>query len=158
MNQSISIYFSGRHKNTNPEEKKNNCTQAHYVSCTCVKWSKLQLKVDKLDSIASHLTAKQAANHMQHKSPYCVGEWLPSDQKVIDNWLGDLITEVKAKSNDKYQLLLVLHPAAEDEEKAMAEIKPAVTNATGKDLSLHQPVEDLKNAILSDPEINMFFH
>ena len=91
--------------------------------------------------------------------PYCVGHWLPSDQNVIDNWLGDLITEVKAKSNDKYQLLLALHPAAEDEETAMGEIKPAaVTNATDKDLNLHQPVEDLKNAILSDPEINMFFH
>ena len=92
--------------------------------------------------------------------PFGVGEWLPSDQKVIDNWLDDLITEVKAKSSDKYQLLLALHPEAENEEAAMGEIKPAVTNCnvTDEDLNFHQPVEDLKNAILSDPEINMFFN
>ncbi|RMX49067.1 hypothetical protein pdam_00003954 [Pocillopora damicornis] len=33
--------------------------------------------------------------------PYRVGQWIPSDQKVIDKWLANLITEVKSKSKDK---------------------------------------------------------
>ncbi|KAJ7388297.1 hypothetical protein OS493_038666 [Desmophyllum pertusum] len=91
--------------------------------------------------------------------PYRVGQWLPSDKKVIDEWLANLIKEVKVKSKDKLELIFALHPPAEDEETAMGELQSTATlSATDKDLHLHAPVEDLKNAILSDPEINMFFH
>ncbi|KAJ7381819.1 hypothetical protein OS493_038868, partial [Desmophyllum pertusum] len=91
--------------------------------------------------------------------PYRVGQWLPSDKKVLDEWLANLIKEVKVKSKDKLELIFALHPPAEDEETAMGELQSTATlSATDKDLHLHAPVEDLKNAILSDPEINMFFH
>ena len=53
--------------------------------------------------------------------PYRVGQWIPSDQKVIDKWLANLITEVKSKSKDKLALLMALHPPAEDEETARGE-------------------------------------
>jgi phosphatidylserine decarboxylase len=88
--------------------------------------------------------------------PYRVGQWLPSDRKVLDEWLANLIKEVKVKSKDKLELILALHPSAEDEETAMGELQPTAT--TDKGLNLHPPVEDLKNAILTDSEINMFFH
>ncbi|KAJ7388298.1 hypothetical protein OS493_038667 [Desmophyllum pertusum] len=91
--------------------------------------------------------------------PYSVGQWLPSDKKVLDEWLANVIKEVKVKSKDKLELIFALHPPAEDEETAMGELQSTATlSATDKDLHLHAPVEDLKNAILSDPEINMFFH
>ena len=92
------------------------------------------------------------------RRPYRVGQWLPSDRKVVDKWLANLIKEVKVKSKDKLDLILALHPQAEDETTALGGLESAATNATNKDLGLHPPVEDLKNAILSDPEINMFFH
>ena len=90
--------------------------------------------------------------------PYRVGQWLPSDKKVIDEWLANLIKEVKVKSKDKLELIMAHHPPAEDEETAMGGLQSAATHAADKDLNLHPPVEELKNAILTDPEINMFFH
>ena len=90
--------------------------------------------------------------------PYRVGQWLPSDRKVVDEWLANVIKEVKVKSKDKLALIMALHPPAEDEEKASGGLQVAATSATDKDLGLHPPVEELKNAILTDPEINMFFH
>ena len=87
-----------------------------------------------------------------------VGQWLPSDRNVIDEWLANLIQEVKVKSKDKLELIMALYPPTEDEGTAMGGLQSAATNATDKDLGLHPPVEALKNAILSDPEINMFFH
>ena len=92
--------------------------------------------------------------------PYRVGQWLPSDKKFLDEWLANLIKEVEANYSDKLQFIMALHPPAEDEERAMGgpPPPPPPPNATDKDLCLHPPVEDLKNAILTDPEINMFFH
>lgn len=90
--------------------------------------------------------------------PYRVGQWLPSDKKVIDKWLANLIEEVKVKSKQKLDLIFALHPPTEDEKTAMGGLQPAVTDADAKKLVLHAPVQDLLNAILSDPEINMFFH
>ena len=91
-------------------------------------------------------------------TPYRVGQWLPSDRKVIDEWLANVIKEVEVKYKDKLDLLLALYPPTEDEEEASSGHQVAVTTATDKDLGLHPPVEALKNAIHSDPEINMFFH
>ena len=148
---------------------------------------------------------------------YRVGQWLPPDRKVTDEWLANVIQECKVKSKDKLDTLLALHPLPKDEEttkvglqstvakvKAMGRNQPtgtaaarkpihskpdrpmagllssdtkandkarhhklveaisgipsAVTKATGKELVLHKPVDDLKNAILTDPQINMLFH
>ena len=90
--------------------------------------------------------------------PYRVGQWIPSDQKVLDKWLANFITEVKSKSKDKLALLMALHPPAEDEEIASGETPPVVAHGTEEDLDLHPPVKELLKAIISDPEINMFFH
>ena len=89
--------------------------------------------------------------------PYRFGQWLPSDRKVTDEWLANLIQEVKVKSKDKLDLLTGLHPPDENEESAMAGLRAATVAAEVK-LNLHKPVQDLLDAILSDPEINMFFH
>ena len=40
--------------------------------------------------------------------PYRVGQWIPSDQKVLDKWLDNLITEVKSKSKDNLALLMAV--------------------------------------------------
>ena len=97
--------------------------------------------------------------------PRRVGQWLPSDPKVLDEWLENLIKEVTA--NPKCQRMLKAiedhHPQAEDEEKAEATMvklppSPPPAHGTPPDWGLHPPVEALKNAILTDPEINMFFN
>ena len=91
--------------------------------------------------------------------PYRFGQWLPSDRKVTDQWLANLIAKVEINSKDKLELISGLHPPDEDEKSAMAQgLRAATVAAEVKDLHLHKPVEDLLNAILSDPEINMFFH
>lgn len=91
--------------------------------------------------------------------PYRFGQWLPSDKKVTDEWLANLIKEVKANSKDKLELIMGLHPPDESEESAMVQgLRAATVEKEVKDLHLHKPVQDLLDAILSDPEINMFFH
>ncbi|XP_033109829.1 L-tryptophan decarboxylase-like [Anneissia japonica] len=94
---------------------------------------------------------------MSCSKPYRVGQWLPSDKKVLDKWLANLIKDVEVKSKDKLELLMSGHPPAEDEAKAMGELRSTATLSV-TNLHLHKPVEDLMNAILTDPEINMFFH
>lgn len=90
---------------------------------------------------------------------YRVGQWLPSDRKVLDEWLANLVKEVEVKDKDKLELIMALHPPAEDEETAMGELQSkAFLSVIDTDLDLHPPVEGLMNAIISDPEINMFFH
>ena len=91
--------------------------------------------------------------------PYRVGQWLPSDKKVLDNWFANVIKEVKVKHRDKLNLMYALHPPDEDDEKALGGLRsPSVAKGTAEDLKLHKPVQELMDAILSDPEINMFFH
>ena len=99
--------------------------------------------------------------------PCSLDQWLPSDRKVVDKWLADLIKEVKANSKDKLELISSLHPPDEDtdedededEESAMGGLRsPAVAANIREKLILHPPVQALLDAILSDPEINMFFH
>jgi len=116
---------------------------------------------------------------MASKSSF--GRWLPSDRKAIDRWLANLIEEVKVEYKDKLEMIMALHPPTHYEESAIgghatASIADAKSRMHGprllpeckeppsdvkhkiKDLGLHQPVQNLLEAILSDPEINMFFH
>ena len=101
---------------------------------------------------------RTTCNIIMSSKPYRVGQWIPSDQKVLDKWLANLITEVKSKSKDKLALLMALHPPAEDEETARGENQLTVAEGTEEDLGLHPPVQELLKAITSDPELNMFFH
>ena len=64
----------------------------------------------------------------------------------------------QCKYKDKLEMILALHPQAEDNETALCALRSADTKITDKHLRLHKPVEDLKNAILTDPAIFMFFH
>ena len=90
--------------------------------------------------------------------PHRVGQWIPSDLKFPDKWLANLIIEVQTKYKDKLALLMALHPPAEDEETASGETPPVVAHGTEEDLSLHPLVQELLKTIISDPEIDMFFH
>ena len=94
--------------------------------------------------------------------PYRVGQWLPSDRNVIEKWYKNLKKEVAKEYKDKIELITALHPICEDNEKAYLpqnELQPhEVTALEAKELGLHPPVQALMDKILSDPEINMFFH
>ncbi|XP_067028411.1 uncharacterized protein [Acropora muricata] len=94
--------------------------------------------------------------------PYRVGQWLPSDpNKVLDEWLDNLIKKVEADPiyRRKLQALEARHPPDESEESAeKATFKSSSLTLSVKCCPLHEPVEKLVEAILSDPEINMFFH
>ena len=89
--------------------------------------------------------------------PYRFGQWLPSDRKVTDEWLANLIQEVKVKCKDKLDLISAIDPQDENEEEAMAGLQATIA-AEDRELDLHKPVQDLWDAIRSDPEINRFFH
>ena len=92
--------------------------------------------------------------------PYRVGQWLPSDPKVLDKWLANLIKKVQADpiSQGKLKAILAQHAPAENEQSAeTAKIELPSPPPPAK-YRLHEPVEKLMEAILSDPEINMFFH
>ena len=69
--------------------------------------------------------------------PYRVGRWLPSDQKILNNWLKALIEEVDG-----------------------AEVVETVVQieAAYRRKPLHPAVQELKDLIENDAEINMFFH
>ena len=89
------------------------------------------------------------------------GQWLPSDPKVLDEWLANLIKEVKADPicQAKLKAIQDQHPPAEDQEIAEAAmVKLPPPPPADERCRFHPPVEKLKNAILTDPEINMFFH
>ena len=81
-----------------------------------------------------------------------IGQWLPSDRSVTDKWLAGLLKELQTKKKGKLDLMMKLHPPANDEKSAMKghpqvccpDIDPA-------ELGLHPPVEALMNAILTDP-------
>ena len=90
--------------------------------------------------------------------PFRLGQWLPSDWNVTGEWLANVIHECQCKYKDKLEMILALHPQAEDNETALCALRSADTKITDKHHRLHKPVEDLKNAILTDPAIFMFFH
>ena len=84
--------------------------------------------------------------------PYRVGQWIPSDQKVIDKWLANLTTEVQTKYKDKLELLMVLHPPAVNGETDCGETRLVVAYGTEEDLGLHPPVQELLKAIISQDQ------
>lgn len=92
--------------------------------------------------------------------PFRVGQWLPSDRKLIDKWLSNLLDEIDRDpdSKSKLDLLLKRYPPAKDEQEVMEKSLSPITDAEAIELGLHSPIEALINAILTDPEINMFFH
>ena len=41
--------------------------------------------------------------------PFRLGQWLPSDWNVTDEWLANVIHECQCKYKDKLEMLLALH-------------------------------------------------
>jgi len=66
---------------------------------------------------------------MAQHVPYCVGEWLPSDQDIFDKWAQQLIKEL-----DK------------------------VVSSKGSNYKLHPAIQRFKDAIESNAELTMFFN
>ncbi len=74
--------------------------------------------------------------------PYNVGKWLPADQEVLDEWLRNLIEEVDGS----------------EQVDGIDEID-AVEENDGREMQgLAPPVQQLKQLIEDDSEVNMFFH
>ncbi|KAK2569792.1 Decarboxylase iboD [Acropora cervicornis] len=92
--------------------------------------------------------------------PYRVGQWLPSDPKVLDECLDNLIKKVLADpiSQGKLQAIEAQHPPAENKQSAEKATIKLSAPPSSVEYRLHEPVEKLKEAILNDPEINIFFH
>lgn len=92
-------------------------------------------------------------------APYSVAQWLPSDQRILDEWMNELFHSIDVDSSyqEKKELLLSMYPVAENEEEASKAFQYSLT-ANHKALDLHPPVEELMNAILLDPIINSYFH
>jgi hypothetical protein len=81
-----------------------------------------------------------------------IGQWLPSDRSVTDKWLAGLLKDLKTKHKAKYDLMMKLHPPAEDENTAMkGHPHTCCPDIDPSELGLHPPVEALMNAILTDP-------
>ena len=94
--------------------------------------------------------------------PHRVEQWLPFDPKVLQEWLANLIKKVQADPicQGKLKAILAQHSPAENEqsaETATIESPPPPPPPAVK-YRLHEPVEKLKEVILNDPQINMFFH
>ena len=94
--------------------------------------------------------------------PYRVCQWPPSDPdfKVLDEWLAHLIKKVQADPicQGKLTTILAQHSPAENEQSAETATIESPPPPPAVEYHLHEPVEKLKEAILNDHEINMFFH
>ena len=92
--------------------------------------------------------------------PHPVSQWLPSDPKVLDEWLANLIKKVQADpiSQEKLKAIEAQHPPAENEQGAEKATFKLSSPPPPVEYRLHEPVEKLKEAILNDPKIYMFFH
>ena len=89
------------------------------------KYSKFHLKLNIIERRISFHSKTSSETHLtplaiMGSRPYRFGQWLPSDRKVTDEWLANLIQEVKVKSKDKLDLLMRIHPPDKTEESAMA--------------------------------------
>ncbi|XP_028390667.1 L-tryptophan decarboxylase-like [Dendronephthya gigantea] len=78
------------------------------------------------------------------------------DRNKANEWLATLIQELRKNEKDKVDLMFKLYPPAVDENSAKNNNRYPVVEKS--EIHLHPPVEALMNAILRDPEINMFFH
>ena len=92
--------------------------------------------------------------------PHPVSQWLPSDPKVLDEWLANLIKKVQADpiSQEKLKAIEAQHPPTENEQGAEKATFKLSSPPPPVEYRLHEPVEKLKEAILNDPKIYMFFH
>ena len=92
--------------------------------------------------------------------PHPVSQWLPSDPKVLDEWLANLIKKVQADpiSQEKLKAIEAQHPPAENEQGVEKATFKLSSPPPPVEYRLHEPVEKLKEAILNDPKIYMFFH
>ena len=92
--------------------------------------------------------------------PHSDSQWLPSDSQHLDEWLVNLIKRVEADPicRAKLQAIKSQHPPAENEQSAEKATIKLSAPPLPLEYRLHEPVEKLKEAILNDPEINMFFH
>ncbi|XP_028416692.1 L-tryptophan decarboxylase-like [Dendronephthya gigantea] len=94
--------------------------------------------------------------------PDRISQWLPSDRKVIDKWLAGLLKELETKHKDQIDLIMKEHPPAADEDAASKGHPhihgPHHHHEMINKMALHPPVAALRDKIISDPEINMFFH
>ena len=70
-------------------------------------------------------------------TPYRVGQWLPTDQAVLDRWLKNLIEEVDGTE----------HVDAPDDDSVEIADPP-----------LLPPVQEFKDTVENDAELMMFFH
>ena len=75
--------------------------------------------------ICSAAMGQQQSNSISRVTPkpYREGQWLPSDSKVLDKWLDELINESKQKWPRKFQLMEILHPPTESEEEPLVNFK-----------------------------------
>ena len=86
-------------------------------------------------------------------------KWLPKDKKVIEKWLRKLLDNFdKEPWKGKKEKLFKLHPPVRTLEEVKEELQPYVSKDEMKLLNFHKPVQSLYEKILTDPEINMFFH
>ena len=86
-------------------------------------------------------------------------KWLPKDKNIIEKWLRKLLENFdKEPWKGKKEKLFKLHPPVKTSEEAKEELQPYVSKDEIKLLNFHKPVQSLYEKILTDPEINMFFH
>ena len=57
---------------------------------------------------------------MEKTAPYRVGEWLPSDQKILNDWLADLVDEVAVKPKPFHPVITELQELIESNAEIYA--------------------------------------
>ena len=87
--------------------------------------------------------------------------WLPRDKNVILRFLK--VFKKKCEDAPKYktllQKILEYHPVIKNrEDGGKRKLRPYVSAAEIKSLDMHYPVQQLYILIVTDPEVNMFFH
>ena len=92
--------------------------------------------------------------------PRRVGQWIPFDPEVLDEWLANLIKKVEADSifQGKLKAIETQHPPAKDEENAEAAMIELPPPPADERYRLHPPVEDFFFNDTATTEIYTFFH
>ena len=78
-------------------------------------------------------------------------EWHLLFRTDTDKWLAGLIKELETTYKDKLDLMMKVHPLAEDGKSDMNGHLHFCDPNIHPDLRLHPPVEALMNAIITDP-------
>jgi len=88
-------------------------------------------------------------------------KWLPNNRKAIRSYIRSLKKGILENyvQKTRWKTLLKLHPPVNSyEETGKSDLQVAVSSEEIKRLQFHEPVRELYVKILTDPEINMFFH